>query len=150
MDFIAHFLWTYIFFEDSSFLAGALVFSVAPDLLSWGIWSFFVLFNSRKIDVRNKKLIPDWVHALYGITHSIFIFSFVFLIMLLLTNHFPFYLLGWMLHILIDIPLHSREFLPTPFLWPLSDWKFPGISWGNKYFMMVNYTAIIILLFLVR
>ena len=54
------------------------------------------------------------------------------------------FVLPWLIHILIDIPTHSREFLPTPFLWPVSEWKFPGISWGNRYFMMFNYAAIIV------
>jgi hypothetical protein len=146
MDFISHFLWTYVFFEGSNFLTGALFFSVAPDLLSWGIWSFYVLFHAKS----RISLFPRWIFTLYGITHSVFVFSFVFLITLLLTNHFPFYLMGWLLHLLFDIPLHSRKLLPTPFLWPISDWKFPGISWGNKYFIVANYALLIAVLFMLK
>jgi hypothetical protein len=53
-------------------------------------------------------------------------------------------MLGWALHILIDIPTHSLRFFATPFLWPLSDYRFNGISWGNRWFMLANYTALAI------
>jgi hypothetical protein len=53
-------------------------------------------------------------------------------------------MLGWLVHILIDIPTHSYQFYPTPFLWPLSSWKFNGISWGQKWFMIANYSTIVI------
>ena len=39
--------------------------------------------------------------------------------------------------------LRKPVFLPTPFLWPISDWKFPGISWAEPWFMVVNYTLML-------
>jgi len=54
----------------------------------------------------------------------------------------PFELLGWLLHILIDIPTHSYSFYPTPFLWPISQFKFDGISWAIPWFMIANYSAL--------
>jgi len=50
---------------------------------------------------------------------------------------------GWLVHILIDIPSHSYKFYPTPFLWPFSEWKFDGWSWGAPIFMIINYSLII-------
>lgn len=61
-------------------------------------------------------------------------------------SSFPAILLGWGLHILMDIPTHSKTFYPTPFLWPFLDWTFDGISWGQPWFMIVNYSLIIFLL----
>jgi hypothetical protein len=29
-------------------------------------------------------------------------------------------------------------------LWPLSDYRFNGISWANRWFMLSNYTALVI------
>ncbi len=59
-------------------------------------------------------------------------------------RRFPYELLGWLLHILIDIPTHSYSFYPTPFLWPISQYKFDGISWGTPWFMIVNYSSLAI------
>jgi hypothetical protein len=51
---------------------------------------------------------------------------------------------GWPLHIIMDIPTHSREFFPTPFLWPISDVTFNGISWATAWFMIANYSLLAI------
>ena len=52
-------------------------------------------------------------------------------------------LLGWTLHILIDIPSHSATFYPTPFLWPISDYRFlSGVSWSNPTYMVINYSLL--------
>lgn len=56
----------------------------------------------------------------------------------------PFPMLGWLLHILIDMPTHSYSFYPTPFLWPISDFKINGISWGVRWFMLLNYSSILL------
>ena len=87
--------------------------------------------------------IPDWVFTLYGISHSLILAALVILAIFLIRKKVPIYIYAWPIAILMDIPTHSREFLPTPFLWPLSDWQFPGISWGNGWFMLVNYILII-------
>jgi hypothetical protein len=51
---------------------------------------------------------------------------------------------GWALHILIDIPSH-KGFYETPFLFPLSNYKFDhGVSWGHPTYMLINYSALII------
>jgi len=57
---------------------------------------------------------------------------------------------GWFLHILLDIPTHSYQFYPTPFLWPLSDWTLGGFSWGTPWFLIPNYAAIILIFILLR
>ncbi|MDP3057735.1 MAG: metal-dependent hydrolase [bacterium] len=54
---------------------------------------------------------------------------------------------GWILHILIDIPTHSSAFYSTPFLWPISDFKINGLSWGTPWFLALNYLVIFIVYF---
>ena len=148
MDIIAHSIWTYVLFHKTSYLALALIFSLIPDLSSWGIFTIYLIFTGKKMDPKNIKHIPFWVFTLYGITHSIFIFSLAFFLLMSITQAVPLYMLAWLIHITIDIPTHSRDFLPTPFLWPVSNWKFPGISWAHKYVMITNYIALSIALFL--
>ncbi|HYD02692.1 MAG TPA: hypothetical protein VEC16_00175, partial [Alphaproteobacteria bacterium] len=77
-----------------------------------------------------------------GISHSIFVFFAVIGIVYLIYKKIPIYLWAWGLHILVDVPTHTREFLPTPFLWPFFDWYFPGISWGRL--VPIYWTIILI------
>ncbi len=146
MDIFAHFWWSYILFYRHKLLRYALIFGVAPDLLSWGIYTIYRLIKGIPFGRPILSIIPDWVFTLYGITHSLFVFAFVFFIIWIIFKKLPIYLFPWLAHILMDIPTHTREFLGTPFLWPISDYTFPGISWASMAFMMANYSAIIILL----
>lgn len=78
-------------------------------------------------------------HLLYNLTHSLLAFAIIFLLMFLIFRRARWSALGWLFHIIIDIPSHSYEFFPTPFLWPFSDWKFSGIAWANPWFLLFNY-----------
>ena len=82
---------------------------------------------------------------LYQYSHSLVIWLAVFLVVWLTKKRPAYELCGWALHILIDIPSHAANFYPTPFLFPVSSYKFlHGISWGNKYYMIINYTSLIV------
>lgn len=146
MDIFAHVLWTLIFFYKYKYLRYALIIGILPDLLSWTIYAIYSLIKWAGFGKPILSSIPSWVFTLYGITHSIFVFSLIFLLVWLFIGKIPIILLPWLIHIIMDIPSHSREFLPTPFLWPFSNWYFPGISWGNPWFMLINYILISIFL----
>ena len=51
------------------------------------------------------------------------------------------------LHILMDLPTHER-YEGRPF-YPLSDWYFIGVSWGDPRILFANYLALAIALWLV-
>ncbi len=87
----------------------------------------------------------DLARNLYQYSHSLVIWAFVFLVVWFFYKRPRFELLGWALHILIDIPSHALSFFPTPFLFPISDYRFPyGVQWSNSWYMMINYTALAI------
>lgn len=146
MDTLAHLLWTFIFFYKTKYLPLGLIIGVVPDLLSWGIYLVYRIFKHMPFDKPDLALVPKWVFTLYGITHSIFVFALVCIVVFILWKEWAIVLLPWLIHILMDIPTHTREFLGTPFLWPFSKWLFPGMSWGTLWFMLINYTLIIILM----
>ena len=81
---------------------------------------------------------------LYDIGHSAIIFAAVFAIVALLFRKPKWVMLGWLFHILIDIPTHSYKFYPTPVFWPLSSREFNGISWATPWFLILDVSAIII------
>ncbi len=92
--------------------------------------------------------------TLYQYSHSAVVFAGVLLTVYLIVCsrkwRFPFEMLGWPLHILMDIPTHSYRFFPTPVLWPISQWKFDGTSWAHPVFMIVNYGLLVAVFFALR
>lgn len=86
----------------------------------------------------------DIASFLYQYSHSVVIWAGVFAIVWFFSKRPRYELLGWLLHILIDIPSHAIGFYPTPFLFPLSEYRFPyGISWSNRWYMIINYSALL-------
>ena len=93
---------------------------------------------------QNGRFIFQLTHSLYNLSHSLFVFFLVFGLVWLILRRPVFELAGWLLHILMDIPSHSYRFFPTPFLWPVSDFKINGINWSTPWFMIANYSLIIL------
>lgn len=172
MDVFAHGLWTWIGTKLANLKLKTklnakltVLFGILPDIASFAplfIWLLFNIVSSNfsfaniphPVDIepatQDTLLIFKATSLIYSITHSLIIFIIVFMAIFLIKQKFFLPLLGWLLHIIIDIPTHSYKFYPTPFLWPLSSWKFNGFSWGNKWFMLANYSLILIAYLLIR
>ena len=90
-----------------------------------------------------KSIFGLWTQ-LYNLSHSLVIFFVIFCLVCIILRRPVWEMGGWLLHILIDIPTHSLDFFPTPFLWPISNVRVGGISWGTPWFMILNYSALII------
>jgi hypothetical protein len=144
MDILAHFLWTFAIFHRYKYKWLIAIFGVLPDFASFGPFFIYNLFtNNFATGKPNLNSIPEYVFMGYNFTHSLIIFLIVLGIIYFITRNIPLYLFGWAIHIIIDIPTHTNEFFPTPFLWPLSDYHFSGVSWGNPTFMIVNYSLLV-------
>lgn len=165
MDIFAHALWTGALIKGLSLhlkrkitIWKAVLWGVMPDILSFGLltaWMILgLIFTGSSMDFRqiesmepaqrDAMLIFQIISFMYNLTHSVFVFAAVFILLSFIFRKPIIAMLGWLVHILIDIPTHSYRFYPTPFLWPISEWKFDGISWGQPWFMILNYSAIII------
>lgn len=123
------------------FISAALTF-----LLGVGNQSVFTIPHPSEIEPVNRDtlFIFRLTHALYNISHSAIIFISVFTLVCLITKKIRWEMLGWLFHILIDVPTHSYKFYPTPVFWPLASWKFNGISWATPWFMTINILAILV------
>lgn len=163
MDTLAHALWTGAAYKTINektkkpFRVGLVVFwGVFPDLFAFipgFAWLFYnIAFGTLHFsDFPHPDAIepaqPPLAHltsVLYSVSHSAVVFFVVFGIALLILRRPAWELLAWLFHILLDIPTHSYRFYPTPFLWPLFGWKFNGFSWATPWFLVGNYTAIIL------
>ena len=142
MDYFAHGFWSYILFHWMKKPWRAIAFGLLPDTGSWFIYMIYRIATFENIGQFSIEHIPDWVYTLYNISHSLFVAFAAIFAVYLIRKKLPVYMLAWPAAIVMDLFTHSREFLPTPFLWPISAWRFPGISWGNGYFMIGNYIAI--------
>ncbi len=144
MDIFAHWLWTFVLFHNRIDIWWATLFGVLPDLLSFGI--LFVQYTIKQSFPKGAPslhTLPRWVFTAYNVTHSLVIFVLMFLAVFLITKSWYIPLLAWAIHILIDIPTHTHRYFPTPFLWPISEYKFSGFSWAEPWFMIINYSALI-------
>jgi len=170
MDVFSHGLWTGAIaqfinkkIKKPLSIKWAVFWGVFPDIFAFGLpfigifWNLaFGNLNFRDLPAIHETEPPPedtfWMFtlakSLYNISHSLFIFLIVFSLVSLIFKRPILELGGWLLHILIDIPTHSYQFYPTPFLWPISSWKFSGLSWGTPWFMVLNYSVLIIIYFL--
>lgn len=145
MDIFAHGLWSYAIFHRKKYVWLATLFGVLPDLLSFGI--IFVtnlVFGDFHRGPPTISTLPKWLFATYNLTHSIMSFIIIFILVYLITKKLFWPLTAWAIHILTDIPTHSLQYFPTPFLWPMSDYLYNGISWATPWFMLLNYSSLMI------
>ncbi|MBI2652973.1 hypothetical protein HYX00_05905 [Candidatus Woesearchaeota archaeon] len=150
MDIFAHGLWSYAVFHKKKYVWLATLFGILPDILSFGIIFIINLINGNfHRGPPPINTLPKWLFAAYNMTHSFVVFIVVFLVIYLITKKWFWPLTAWGIHVLIDIPTHSFRFFPTPFLWPLSSYKFDGISWAIPWFMILNYGSLMIVFLLI-
>lgn len=166
MDVFSHGLWGGILakvvnhqgiFKKPLKIKKVVFWSVLPDIFAFAPLFIYILWSLSFKGISLADLPkPDaaeppppntfWIFklstSLYILSHSLVVFLAVFGLVFLLRRRPAGELLGWLFHILIDIPTHSYRFYPTPFLWPISAWKLDGLSWGTPWFMALNYTTL--------
>ena len=161
MDIVAHGLWaaaaaitTKRSTATNVRVGWTVWWSVFPDVLAFGpsialgIW----LRLAGGLDARSVQRghLPHVNLGLpiYPAVHSLVVFLLVLGITTILARRIVMELLGWLLHILIDIPTHSFSFYATRFLWPLSGYRVDGVAWWTPWFWISTYAALAVVYFL--
>lgn len=117
---------------------------IMPDLLAFGIPFISAVFVGSLNHHQNLGGF-DIASTVYPYTHSLVIFSLVFLAIYAVRREWYLPMLGWGFHVLLDIPFHTPEFYPTPFLFPLSNYTLPfGISWSTPIVWIAIWVAVLI------
>lgn len=148
MDTLSHYLWAvvlYWYFQaPKKWLVG--LTGALPDIFSFGI-----LFGMNMLGIVSFgqgpppiEQIPGFIFTLYNITHSFIPIGIVAIILYFSARKWWYLSWGWILGIAMDIPTHTRDYFPTPFLWPLSRYAFDGFSWGQQWFLILNYSLLIL------
>ncbi len=152
MDVFSHALWGGVVAgrKSKKYFWWAFGIGLFPDVASFGILmaAEFLGLASRpdwSAGHPDMSQIPAFVNSLYNFTHSFISFGLVFLLIWWLLKK-PFWpILAWGFHIFLDIPSHSFQFFPTPFLWPISHFMVNGISWGENIIFIPNVLFLILL-----
>lgn len=160
MDILAHGLWAgaagaaaNLKLKKKVRFLPTVLWGMFPDAFAFlPLFSVFILYGSFGEPINRRLLfsralrqvLPEfwWPEALYQLSHSLVVFLIVFLLVWLLLRRPVLALVGWPLHVLMDIPTHGAGVFGTPFLWPLSAYRFSGFWWSRRWFMILNYTLL--------
>tara|TARA_Y100000814_G_C12047565_1_gene304914 strand:+ start:12 stop:500 length:489 start_codon:yes stop_codon:yes gene_type:complete len=148
MDTFSHALWGKGLFGYRKYRWTAFIFGALPDLSSFGLLFLFNLItNPQNLNMGKPSLseIPHWVFTSYNISHSLITALFFLFLTYCINKDLFFPMLAWPLHIIIDFFTHTIYYFPTPIFWPISDYRFNGISWANKYIFLTNVICIVII-----
>lgn len=150
MDFISHALWGGVAFGQrtrKAFFTAAGI-SILPDVMTEGLFGGLYLLDLGHMPGWENghpafTSYPLWAQNFYNLTHSAIVFALCFLLIWMFARK-PVWITGaWGLHILIDIPTHSLDLFPTPFLWPICEYKLNGISWHNPIVFGANLLLLV-------
>jgi len=147
MDTLSHGLWGGMAFgrQNKRVFLIAFLFGVMPDVLAFG-WEFFRrIFLGSEFGKPMVETIDSYIFGLYNITHSLIIALVALLIGLILFKAKAIPVASWALHILVDIPTHSTQFFPTPYLWPFATPYVNGIPWNIPWIFFSNWALLLVL-----
>lgn len=72
---------------------------------------------------------PTWMYQAHYIFHSLPIILILLGFLRIWKGKWSTPLFAWVLHVIIDVPTHSRKNWAPQFLWPISTFTVDGISW---------------------
>jgi hypothetical protein len=165
VDIFAHGLWVGVGIAASSrhkpistkTSVTTLALAVLPDLahgLPLVIWGLFGDGSAAKLwayalalpgkEPAMPPIVTLIAHHLHCTFHSAIVASIITVILWAVINQFWLPLLGWWSHIAIDVFTHSAEFYAAPVFYPITELSFDGIAWNTPWFIVVNYSALIL------
>lgn len=165
MDTLSHAAWGYASVRKNGKKMAwwGAVAGAAPDLLTFGpfyIWKFttkgweaFSHWGKHSSNIWRKggPPLPSQIlesYAIYNFSHSLIVLGLLLLLLFFLFKRLrPWLWLGipYGLHIVMDIFTHERYL--TPFLFPISDYTFEGISWGRPIIFYPNLVSLALIYF---
>lgn len=162
MDVIAHGLWAaaaargkLTLRKRAIPLKPAVLWAMFPDLLAFGpsvalaLWLQLAGGEDRGWTVHHGHFRHvEFGLPLYEAGHSLVVAAAVFGLCSVALRRPVIGMLGWLLHIIMDIPTHSLRFYATRFLWPVADWRVDGIAWRTRWFLLLTYAALAVVYFL--
>jgi hypothetical protein len=151
MEIVAHGLWAVAAAKGKGDLAGRRIpvawtawWAIFPDVLAFGP-AVAVGLWWRIAGAPAAAGAHHHYHVglpLYQMGHSLVVFAAIYGLVSLVARRPVIGMLGWLMHILIDIPTHSFSYYATRFLWPVSNFRVDGIAWWTPWFWAATYVAL--------
>lgn len=129
MDPLSHMLITRAIFGPSR---AALVACLAPDSPFYATYPAWLIRRGQlriALQTNDWPVAPRWMYRLHHAFHSLPVIAIITTVARLRRGYWPRWGLAWAVHILIDIPTHSRRNWAPQFLWPFAAVTVDGVSW---------------------
>jgi len=82
---------------------------------------------------------PTWMATVHHLAHRFLVVAVYAVVVRVLRRQWPAAeSKAWALHILIDLPMHSRRRWAPQFLWPVSTVTIDGVSWAEAAVALVT------------
>lgn len=164
MDIFAHALWagTGLGFAHRrwpvkpAIAAATVILATVPDVphllpvLAWSMFGDGTLsaVGAYAIAVPGQEpsmqpIVALLSHHLHCVMHSAIVAGMITVWIWVVHHILWIPLLGWWLHIVIDVFTHSVDYYPSPVLYPITQRGFDGIAWNTPWFMALNYAVLI-------
>jgi len=112
-----------------------LLAGIGPDVpwyLTYPVWVIAQGKARHALTTSEWPEAPPWVETLHHASHSLPVAFVAATVIRALSGRWPGRALAaWVLHVVVDIPTHSRRFWGPRFLWPLSDVAVEGVPWAE-------------------
>ena len=108
--------------------------SLLPDLVWYALYPAWLRSRGglqSAFSSGDWPLPPRWIRELHYATHSLLVFPVLLLAVGARHRQGRRILVGWLLHVLLDIPTHSRDRMAPRPLWPVCRWAYDGLSWTD-------------------
>jgi hypothetical protein len=138
MDPLTHLLITRKIVGNDAKIVFAGLFPDLPFYLTYPTWIIRRGLFNEAIKSNVWPEAPKWMLVLHYTVHSLPLVLSTSIIGRLLVGTWPRWTIAWGLHILIDIPTHSRRNWAPQFLWPLSTYTFDGVAWTTLLLALIR------------
>lgn len=146
MDLFSHILWTYVPTKNKMWRDEALFFALLPDL-GFLLILLYVFFGTPSSVGMTEALrdMPSVLLNVYYLLHSFVTFGIVAVIIWKLRPKLLPAMIGWFIHIVMDIPFHEGGTFATRFIYPISGEVYvSGVNWFDWRVLGLSYLALLI------
>ena len=145
MEIFSHLLWVHVFTRNKLWRDEALFFAVLPDAGFLFIIGYVLLGTPMQVDFAEAlRTMPDALIILYHSFHSLLILGLVMLVVWRIRPKYLPALSGWLIHIIIDLPVHDGTFATRIFYPVLPNTYIHGFSWLDYRVLAINYLALLL------
>jgi hypothetical protein len=151
LEFVSHLGWTYVLSLARKDWRGAwkefLFFGILPDL-AFAV-PMLLLFLPSAVGMAAASFeVPEFysVAEIYRLSHSYLTAFFAFAVVFLVLRRFYWPMLGWFLHISMDVFTHKGSMAMQMPFYPLPFSVEGFVYWSNTLFMLASWTAMALVL----